>query len=226
MDQRMSNLHYSGPGGILNFGRYAQRSSYKSELSFARLQFNYAKPAHKNTVIENPVAGVRYIYLRKLSSPEKYKVYTGGQINILGNFRLAPRLGNSYLFADLIGELRPQAEMHFSERFFWRNWNIELSAAASLFGYTVRIPEYGVSFELDEDGGVKTQGFEQQFLMPHNYAHITTGLFIRESFWGDSNPNWFRIGYTWDFYTMAGKHNLNMSNVYHHLVLELFFKTR
>ncbi|MFO7923253.1 MAG: hypothetical protein R6U58_06135 [Bacteroidales bacterium] len=226
MDQRMSNLHYEGPGGILNFGRRAHRPSYISEWSFARLRYNYSKPAHKSTVVENPEAGLRYFYLRKLLTPRSYAVYAGGEVNVFGNFRMAQRLGNSYLHADMIGEIRPRGDLNFSSRFLWRDWYIELSAAASLIGYTVRVPEYGVSFELKEDGGVKTQGFEQQLLMPHNYAHVTTGIFIRESFRGESNPNWFRIGYVWDYYTMRGKHNLNVSNAVQQLVLELYFRVR
>ncbi len=226
MDHRMSNLHYKGPGGVLNFGRRAQSYSYITEWSFARLQYNYSKPAHLSTVVENPGAGIRYLYLRKLYTPDRYSLWAGAQVNVFGNFRLAGRLGNSYLYGDLIGELRPQAEYCFNSRFFWRDWNIELSAAASLMGYTVRIPEYGVSFELSEDGGVKIQGYERQLLTPFNYAHVTTGIFIKESFRGESNPNWFRVGYVWDYYTMKGKHNLNMNNALHQLVLELYFRIR
>ncbi len=226
MDRRMSNLHYQGPGGILNFGRRAHRQSYISEWSFARLQYNYSKPSHKSTVVENPAAGFRYLYMRKLQTPERYDIFIGGQVNVFGNFRLAGRLGNSYLFADMIGELRPQAKLLFPSRFLWRDWNIDMSASASLAGYTVRIPEYGVSFELGEDGGVRIQGFEQQLLMPYNYGHITTGIFIREKFRGENNPNWFRVGYVWDYYTMSGKHNLNVSNALHQLVLELYFRVK
>ncbi len=226
MDQRMSNLHYQGPGGVLNFGRRAQSYSYITEWSFARLQYNFSKPAHLSTIVENPGAGIRYLYLRKLYTPSRYSFWAGAQVNVFGNFRLAGRLGNSYLYGDLIGELRPQADFGFGSRFFWRDWNIEFSAAASLMGYTVRIPEYGVSFELKEDGGVKLQGFEKQLLTPFNYAHITTGVFIKESFRGESNPNWFRVGYVWDYYTMKGKHNLNMHNALHQLVLELYFRVR
>lgn len=225
-DQRMSNLNYEGPGGIINFGRRAHWPSYISEWSFARLQYNYTRPAHKNTVVENPGIGLRYLQLRELYTPESHSIYAGAQVNVFGNFRLAPRLGNSYLFADMIAEIRPQGEVHFGSRFLWRDWNVELSMAASLLGYTVRIPEYGVSYELGGDGSVNTQGFEQGFLMPHNYAHLTTGVFIRESFGGVNNPNWFRIGYIWDYYTMAGEHNLNMNNARHQLVLELYFRVK
>ncbi len=225
-DDRMSNLHYRGPGGILNFARRAHRPGYIAELSFARFRYNYSQPSHKGTVVENPAAGIRYMHLRKINTPERYEMYVGGQANVYGNFRLAGRLGNSYLYADMVGEIRPQAKFYFHSRFLWRDWNIELSAAASLFGYTVRIPEYGVSFELGEDGGVKTQGFEQQVLLPYNYANVTSGVFIREKFGGESNPNWFRIGYLWDYYTMKGNHNLNTNNALHQLVLELYFMVR
>jgi hypothetical protein len=226
MDQRMSGLHYEGPGGIINIGRRAHRPSYIAEWSFARLQYNYSRPDHKNTIVENPGAGIRYLHLRKIYTPDSYNIYAGAEANVFGNIRLAPRLGNSFLFADMVAELRPQASTDFGTRFLWRNWNVELSMAASLLGYTLRIPEFGVSFELDEDGGVMIQGYEEMFLLPHNYMHVTTGVFIRESFRGTSNPNWFRIGYVWDYYTMAGRHNLNMNNALHQIVLELYFRVR
>lgn len=226
MDQRMSNLHYEGPGGIINLGRRVHRSTYISEWSFARIQFNYSRPAHKNTIVANPGGGLRYLHLRKVNTPDNYEIFAGGEANLFGNFRIADRLGNSFLFADFIAELRPQAGFNFGSRFLWRDWNIELSLAASLGGYAMRIPEYGVSFELDEDGGIKIQGFEQVILTPFNYSHVTTGIFVRESFSDKSNPNWFRIGYIWDYYTMAGEHSLNMNNTQHQLVLELYFKVK
>lgn len=226
LDQRMSNLHYEGPGGVINFGRRAHRPSYIAEWNFARLRFNYSRPKHKSTIVENPGAGIRYVHLRRISTPDNYDVYLGAQANVFGNIRIAQRLGNSFLFADMIGELRPQADLFLSKRFFWRDWNIEFTMAASLAGYTFRIPEYGVSFELDEDGGVKIQGFESGILLPYNYNHFTTGVFIRESFPGKSNPNWFRIGYAWDYYTLKGNHNLNMHNTLHQIVVELYFRVR
>ncbi len=226
MDQRMSNLHYEGPGGVVNFGRRAHRSHYIAEWSFARIQYNNSRPVHGSTVVENVGAGLRYLHLRKLYTPSDYNINAGVQANVFANLRMAPRLGNSYLFADLIAELRPQADLEFGSRFLWREWNVELSMAASLLGYTLRIPEYGVSLELDKDGGIRIQGYEEFFLLPHNYAHVTTGVFFRESFRGESNPNWLRIGYVWDYYTMAGSHNLNMNNALHQLVFEFYFRMR
>lgn len=224
LDQRMSNLHYTGPGGMINFGRRAHTSSYIAEWNFARIQYNYSRPAHKNTIVENPGAGLRFLHLRKLESSGRHDIYAGGQVNVFGNFRMAARLANSFFYADMVAELRPQADVSLGSFFLWRDWNVELSIAAGLIGYTVRMPEYGVSFELDSDGGASIQGYENLLLLPHNYTHLTTGVFIRESFGGYSNPNWFRIGYIWDYYTMAGRHNLNMNNALHQLVLELYFK--
>lgn len=225
-DQRMSNLSYQGPGAVLNLGRRAQWSTYISEWQFVRLQYNYSRPAHRNTMVANPGAGFRYLHLRRLYTPGNHEIFAGAQALVTGNFRIAPRLGNSFLFADMIAEIRPQMDLHFGSRFLWRDWNIELSMAASLMGYTVRIPEYGVSYEMDENGGTRIQGYEQQWLTPLNYARLSTGVFIRESFRGSTNPNWFRIGYMWDYYTMAGAHSLNMNNALHQLVLELYFRVR
>jgi hypothetical protein len=226
LDQRMSNLHYEGPGGVINFNRYTFRQSYISEWSLARIGFNSSRPGHRNTVVGNSEAGIRYTHLRLLDSRGRYNLYAGGQVNVFGNIRVAPRLGNSYLFADFVAELRPQADLHFSSRFLWRDWNLGFSLAAALAGYTVRIPEYGVSYELSDDGGVKIQGYEKGLLLPHNYAHLTTGIFLRESFLGKDNPNWFRVGYLWNFYTMAGDHGLNTSNALHQLRVELYFMVR
>jgi hypothetical protein len=226
MDQRMSNLHYTGPGAILNFGRYALRQEYITEWSFGRFQYNSARPGHQNTKVENPGAGIRYMYLRRFNTPRSHSIYAGGQVNVFGNMRIAPRLGNSYLHADLIAEIRPQADLYFDRRFLWREWNIDLSMALSLGGYTVRVPEYGVSYELSDDGGVKLQGFENKLLTPFNYGHVTTGIFIREFFRGESNPNWLRIGYIWDYYSMRGNHSLNMNNALHQVVLEVYFMVR
>jgi hypothetical protein len=225
-DQRMSNLIYQGPGAVLNFGRRAQWSSFISEWHFVRLQYNISRPSHANTTVANPGAGLRYLQLRRLYTPGTHDIYAGAQALVTGNFRIAPRLGNSYLFADLIAEIRPQAELHFQSRFLWRDWNLELSLAASMLGYTVRVPEYGVSFELDEHGGTRLQGYEQQWLTPLNYARVSTGVFVRESFRGANNTNWFRVGYLWDYSSMAGGHNLNLNNALHQLVLELYFRVR
>lgn len=226
LDQRMSNLHYKGPGGIINLGRRAHKPYYIAEWNFARLQFNYSRPEHKNTIVENPGAGIRYLHLRKIYSPDHYDMYLGAQANIFGNARIARRLGNSFLYADMIGELRPQGKFFFTKHFLWRQWNLEFSMAATLAGYTIRIPEYGVSYQLAEDGSSKIWGFESRFLWPNNYNHLTNGIFIRESFGGNSNPNWFRIGYIWDYYSMNGLHNLNVHNAVHQFVLELYFRTK
>jgi hypothetical protein len=226
MDQRMSNLHYGGPGGVLNFGRRAHRPSYIAEWSFARLQYNYLRPVHKSTIAVNPGAGMRYLHLRKLFTPGGQGFYAGGQVNVSGNMRFAPRLGNSFMYGDFIGELRPQAELGFNRRFLWRDWNIELSLATSLIGYAVRVPEYGTSYALADGGGTSLNGYEKRFLMPYNYAHITTGIFLRERFRGLNNPNWFRVGYIWDYNTMKGSHDLNMSTALHQLVLELYFRVK
>jgi hypothetical protein len=225
-DQRMSNLIYQGPGAVLNFGRRAQWSSFISEWHVVRLQYNNSRPSHANTIVANPGVGFRYLQLRRLYTPGTHDIYAGAQALVTGNFRIAPRLGNSYLFADMIAEVRPHAELYFQSRFLWRDWNLEFSFAASMLGYTVRIPEYGVSFELDEHGGTRIQGYEQQWLTPLNYARVSTGIFIRESFTGSNNSNWFRVGYVWDYSTMAGAHNLNLNNALHQLVLELYFRVR
>ena len=224
LDKKMSNLHYYGPGGVLNFGRRVHEKNYTAEWNFARLQFHYSKPAHESTIVYNPAYGLRYMHLRKPGARSFFDIELGGQADLFVNARVAPRLGNSFLFADLIGKIGPRVDLSTSSRFLWREWNVDLSMSAALFGYAFRMPEYGVSFKLSEDGGVKVQGYESQALHPLNYGHFTTGLFIRESFGRRDNPNWFRLGYVWDYYTLGGRHGLNVNHASHQFVLELYFK--
>lgn len=224
LDQKMSNLHYTGPGGILNFGRRVHREKYTAEWHFARLQFHYTKPAHQSTLVYNPAYGIRYMHLRKIVRDDSWLIQAGGQADIFANVRIAPRLGNSFLFADVIGEVSPRADVSASYYFLWKEWQLDFSLSASLLGMAVRMPEYGVSFQLSEDGGVKVQGYEAQMLHPLNYGHLVSGLFIRESFGRSANPNWFRIGYIWDYYTLGGRYKLNVNHATHQFVLELYFK--
>jgi hypothetical protein len=224
LDQKMSNLHYTGPGGILNFGRRVHAEKFTAEWNFARLQFHYTKPVHESTVVYNPAYGIRYMHLRKLQTASRWHIEAGGQADMFANVRIAPRLGNSFLFADFIGELSPRVDGSASYFFIWKNWDLDFSLSASVLGMAVRMPEYGVSFQLSEDGGVKVQGYEAQLLHPLNYSHIVTGIFIRESFGSTGNPNWFRLGYIWDYYTMGGRHHLNVNHATHQFVFELYFK--
>lgn len=224
MDRRMSNLHYTGPGGILNFGRRVEREAYVAEWHFARLQFHYARPEHMNTIVYTPGMGARYMHLRSVNTRGSSELYVGAQLNVFANFRYVPRLGNSFLFADLIAELRPQADISAYSRFLWRDWNIDFSMAASLAGYTFRFPEYGVSYQLSEDGRAKLRGTENWYLHPANYFHVTTGIFVREYFRYPANPNWFRIGYVWDYFFMKGSYNMNMNFAMHQFVFELYFR--
>ncbi len=224
LDKKMSNLHYSGFGMVLNFGRRKHTNHYISEWEFLGTHFNYSKPVHKNTKVFNPAFNLKYMHLRDIDSLGIFDVYAGLQANFFGDIRIAPRLSNSSVYADIIGELRPQADMSTSFHLF-RNWNIDISLATTIFGYGLRIPEYGTTLRLTNDGGVTLQGMDNHFLFPFNYRHTTTGLFFRESFGDDRNPNWYRVGYIWDYYTLAGKNDHNVYNAIHKLVLELYFKT-
>ncbi len=222
-DGKMSSLHYTGYGGVLNFGRRVHTQNHISELSFARVQFNQLEPVHKNTQVYKPTFGARYMYLKKLDSIGDFQVHAGAQANVFADFRIAPRLSNSYLFADVFAEFRPQAKLA-TEFFFLRNWNPEFSIAASLLGYGIRMPEYGTTFRLSETGGSTLQGAETFILTPSNFGHFTTGIFFKESLGDELNPNWFRIGYIWDYYSLKGNHGHNLNNAVHQLVLEFFFR--
>jgi hypothetical protein len=225
LDQKMSNLHYTGPGFILNFGRRAQGQGYVSEWNFVSAEFSLLSPLHKSTEVQQPGIGFSYKYLHQLSPVGIFDIWAGAQANIFASIRMAPRLGNSYMYADVIGELRPQAAMSTSFVLF-RTWQMDADFSATILGYGLRFPEYGTIYRIGGDGGISLQEHESQVLHPMNFGHFTTGIFFRESFGGQDNPNWFRIGYIWDFYSMSGKHQLNVNKASHQLVLELYFRVR
>lgn len=225
LDQKMSNLHYAGIGGVLNFGRRAEHHRYTAEWHFARIQFLLPSPDHGATSIQNPSYGLRYMHLRKLDTAfQRWQLKVGGQADVFTNLRWAPRLGNSFLFIDFVGVVRPRADASLRFELFRRSWNLDMHAAFSLGGYALRMPEYGVSYQLSDDGGVRVQGHESQWLHPFNYWHGTTGLLYRGAFGGEDNPNWYRIGYIWDYYSLGGRHGLNVNHATHQFVLELYFK--
>ncbi len=224
LDQRMSNLHYSGPGAVINFSRYAYRKDYNSELSFARFYFNPSLPRHKNTIVYNAGGGIRYLHLNRVSPVGPFQVHVGGEVNFSADARYAPRLANSFLFADFIANIRPKAEFSTTHFFLWKDWDIDLSLAWGLGGYALSLPRYGVSYRLADDGGVALQGYKGQILHPANYLNLTTSLFIRESFGGAGNPNWFRAGYIWEYSSVKTPHDLYFQNAAHKFVLELYFR--
>ncbi len=223
LDQKMSNLHYTGPGGVLNFGRRARTSAYIAEWNFLRINFGYLQPKHEGTQVYKPALGVRYLHLRNLNSLGIFQVHAGVQANLFADIRIAPQMGNSYLFADIIGEIRPQGKLSTNFHLL-RQWNVDFSFSATLLGTGIRFPEYGTSFRLSDDGGIAFQSSETHILKPSNFGHFTTGVFFRESFGDASNPNWYRIGYIWDYYSMRGNYNINVNNAVHQLVLEFYFK--
>ncbi len=223
LDQKMSNLHYTGPGALINFGRRVYTPDYIAEWNFLRINFGYLEPEHKGTQVYKPSLGVRYLHLRNLNSRGIIRVHAGLQANLFADVRIAPRLGNSYLFADIIGEVRPQCKLSTSF-YFLRQWNVDFSLSATLTGIGIRYPEYGTTFMLSGDGGIAFQPGERHILKLSNFGHVTTGIFLDESFGNPSNPNRYRIGYIWDYYSMKGNHNLNVNNAVHQLVLEFYFK--
>ncbi len=223
LDQRMSNLHYAGPGGMLSFGRYVEAANYVSELSFARIAFHMAQPQHKGTEVNNPSIGVRYKHVRRMPSRTAWNYRLGAKADVFANVRLAPSLSNSFLYADFIGEISPAIDAGYTLVLFERDWELEFSFAVSLFGYALRIPEYGASYQLGTDGSETLANNVSMLLHPGNYNHFVTGIFLKESFGRSENPNRFRIGYAWDFYTIRGAHDLKTFSAAHQLVLELYF---
>ncbi len=223
LDQRMSNLHYSGPGGMLAFSRHMRSANRISEITFARGRFHYIKPAHAGTYVYNPALGISYMQLRRLTTDARLDFFLGGKTELFGNMSIAPSLGNSFLYADLIFAIHPQARAEYATHFLGREWQFDYSLSFALLGYGMRLPEYGASFQITEDGGSSITKTKSGGLHPGNYGHITTGIFLREAIGGDHNPNWFRIGYVWDYFRISGKHDLNTHHASHQLVLELYF---
>ena len=223
IDQRMSSLLYEGPGGGISFGRHVRGQGFISEWTIARVDLHYARPDHGGTLVYNPVFGLGYTHLRGVVAGDVFTTYLGGQTDLYVNMREAPSLGNSFLFADLLVDIRPLVQSSFSFDFIKRPWFIDLSAGVSLMGYAWRFPDYGVSYELGDDGGIIRQQARQMMLHPGNYHRLTTSVHIRESFGGSYNPNWFRLGYAWDYTGLRGDHGLNTGHASHRLVLELYF---
>ncbi len=223
LDQRMSNLHYSGPGAVLAFSRNVLSPGYISEINFASIGFHYTKPGHGGTQIYNPAFGIGYMYLHSMNTGSNVGLYLGGRADAFGNLRIVPSLGNSFLFTDFVAEIKPEARLELSPYLLNRYWNIDLSMSAALAGFSLRHPEYATVYQIDSEGGVNMFENESLLLYPGNYAHLNTGIFLRGSLGGQYNPNGYRIGYSWDYYRISGRHNLTVNNTSHSLVLELYF---
>ncbi len=223
LDQHMSNLHYSGPGALLAFSRYTKTDDRISEIGFARGSFHYTKPEHEGTIVHNPGFGLRYMQLKRLNVDAFPEFYLGARIDLSGNARIAPVLSNSYLYADFAFELQPKIRVSYPVNFFNRDWQVHGSAALTLFGYGVRLPEYGTIFRISEDGGSVISRAVSAGLHPGNFTHVTTGAFLRTAIGGDYNPNWLRFGYVWDYVRREGNHDLNTYQASHQFVLELYF---
>ncbi|MFO7874895.1 MAG: hypothetical protein R6U62_10480 [Bacteroidales bacterium] len=223
LDQRMSNLHYSGPGGMLAFSRHVDAPGYMSSISFARLGFHYTRPHHEGSLVYNPLAGVRYMHLRKLDTRGMFDIHLGAQADIYGNIRIAPFLSNSFLFSDLMAEVQPRADIAYAPVFLNRKWHFDFQLSLGILGYGMRLPEYATTFQPSEDGSYRVFDRESMILRPGNYARLSSGIFFRNSFGDAYNPNRYRIGYVWDYYRISGSHNLNTYNANHQIVLELYF---
>ncbi|TVR43196.1 MAG: hypothetical protein EA394_01580 [Bacteroidia bacterium] len=223
LDQHMSNLHYSGPGGVLSFSRYVESRRGISEIVFARGGIHYARPAHEGTLVYNPFFGMSYQQLRRVNTRSVFVFHLGGRADVLTNIRMAPSLSNSFLFADLIAEIQPMGQVTYQPYFLNRDWHFDFSLSFALLGYGVRLPEYATSFMLATDGGSAYADLEYRILHPANFSHLSSGIYIKESFGGQYNPNWFRIGYYWDYYRISGNHDRNFFNANHQVVLELYF---
>lgn len=223
LDQRMSNLHYTGPGAVLSFSRYSEGDRYRSELDFAGIRYQVLQPRHEGTTVNNPSAGIRYAHLRRLNVRSVADYHAGGQVEVAANVRLAPALSNSFLYADFTGTLQPRFDMAYILDLFDREFQFDLTLALGILGYGIRIPEYGVSYQLGSSGSEVLTNHVQTWLHPGNYRHVTTGIYYNNRMGRMDNPNRFRIGYKWDYTRISGRHGLSLHDASHQLVLELLF---
>lgn len=225
LDKKMSNLHYSGGGAVLSFGRFSETQSFLSEWNFLTSQVNYLTPQHKATDVIQPYFGFGYTHLRNFRRTDNSLFQVGLQANLFVDMRIASRLGNSFLHMETVNEIRPKIKYAYNF-YFLREWNLSFSMSFTLLGVGVRAPEYGSIFKLYEDGSSTIQNIEEMNLNPLNFRHLTTKIYLIESFRGESNPNGFKIGYIWDYYSYDNVHDLNVQNATHGLVFEYYFKTR
>lgn len=224
LDQRMSNLHYTGPGLSLAFSRYVISPEHHSALSFARIGFQYAQPAHEGTQVYNPAFGIRYMHMRKMKGSWPFTLHLGGQADVFANIRIIPALSNSSMFSDVVMEVQPRGQIEIVPYLFDREWPIDFSLSFSLLAYGLQLPEYATIFQIGEDGSSRMNDADILLLHPGNYAHLVSGIFWHDSFGGERNPNRFRLGYVWDYYRINGSHGLRVYNASHRLVLQLFFQ--
>ncbi len=223
LDQRMSNLHYTGPGGVLSFARHVRAGNYISEIRFAQVAFHFAQPVHEGTMVYNPVVGAGYMRLQALQTRSAVDLHVGGQAELYGNMRMASSMGNSFLFSDISGQLKASGQASYGLFLFDRLWQFEFTLSAALAGYGIRLPEYGVNYHVADHGGAYMFNRESLVLHPGNYAHFCTGIYYKGSLGRQHNPNRFRIGYAWDYYSIKGSHDLNVYHASHQLVLAFYF---
>lgn len=223
LDQRMSNLHYTGPGLALSFSRYAENDRYISELIFAGIGFQLLQPRHEGTTVNNPSVGIRYSHLRKLNASSFADYRLGGQVEVFSDIRIAPALSNSFLYADFIGALQPRVDVAYTLYLFDLELSFDFSLAFGILGFGMRIPEYGASYQLGSSGSEVLTNSIQMLLHPGNYRHLVTGIHYNKNLGRSDNPNRLRIGYIWDYSHIRGAHNLSLYNTSHQLRLELLF---
>ncbi len=225
LDKKMSNLHYAGGGAILSFGRFSETQSFLSQWNFLTANVNYLRPQHKATDVIQPYFSFGYTHLRNFRRAKTGLFQAGLQANLFVDMRIASRLGNSFLHMETVSEIRPKVK--YSRSFYLlREWNFSFSMTFTLVGHGSRAPEYGSIFKLYEDGSSTIQDTESTVLNLRKFRHITTKIYLIESFRGESNPNGFKIGYIWDYYSFDNVHDLNVQNATHGLVFEYYFKTR
>lgn len=223
LDQRMSNLHYTGPGMILSFSRYAEVAHYRSELEFAGIGFQILQSLHQGATVNNPFFAIRYSHLRKLYVRSIADYHIGGQVETFANIRLAPVLSNSFLYADFITTLKPRLDVGYNVHLFDREFNFDFSLAFAIMGYGLRVPEYGASYQIGSSGGEVLTNHVEMFMHPGNYRHFIAGIHYKGRMGRMTNPNRFRIGYLWDYSHIRDKYGHSLYNVKHQLVLEFLF---
>lgn len=218
-DQKISNLLYSGAG--LGFGNSSEqyRDSWRLRLLQAAGMFTFMQPYTKTTQVFNPRIDIGFWAYYDLQNfgigNSNSKIFSGGSIYLIGNFKIIPNLGNSLLHAEVIPFLQIP---------LWLEKNITLKNKPFVLFSKLDLPLYGYLFQIP---AYSLPGFD--FL---NRSHLPFWRFQRVNLEVGLQrqlpnlPNQWRLSYQWEFYHFKKNEVFHNYTVYHYLKLAWMLKRK